>query len=213
MVETAPDIVSGVFTFITVVWHGVFVLLLVANFVAVPLVSVVLLPLAMLATVSLQVSEFGFDLFFTLFAWFSELLFRYLELIAGLDGKITGGVQQGILPLICAMLLAGITCLPIPWRYRAIVGAVLSMFLFGSATMRDAARLHVLDVGQGLSLFFEAENHSLIYDFGSGGSETSGSGESVVYPNVRGAGFNEIELAIIGHWDKDHSGGGHPLTI
>ena len=36
----------------------------------------------------------------------------------------------------------------------------------------DAARLHVCWTwDKRLSLFFEAENHSLIYDFGSGGSE------------------------------------------
>ncbi|MFV8459643.1 DNA internalization-related competence protein ComEC/Rec2 [Vibrio campbellii] len=96
-------------------------------------------------------------------------------------------------------------------RYFKHGGAavIISVFLlwweFGKLK-QDRLTIDVLDVGHGLSLIFEKNNHVVVYDLGNawpGGSMV----ESLLIPTLSQRGIDEIQGVIISHFDSDHAGG------
>ncbi|MCG9553055.1 DNA internalization-related competence protein ComEC/Rec2 [Vibrio sp. Isolate31] len=86
---------------------------------------------------------------------------------------------------------------------------IISVFLlwweFGKVK-QDQLTIDVLDVGHGLSLIFEKNNHVVVYDLGNawpGGSMV----ESLLVPTLSQRGIDEIQGVIISHFDSDHAGG------
>ncbi len=62
-------------------------------------------------------------------------------------------------------------------------------------------RLHMLDVGQGLSILAEADGHYLLYDGGGRGSS------SFVVSYLQKQGIEQIDCLIASHYDEDHISG------
>jgi competence protein ComEC len=67
--------------------------------------------------------------------------------------------------------------------------------------------LTALDVGQGLAVVVQTQNHALLYDTGPAYSEESDAGNRIVAPYLRAAGISQLEGLIVTHADSDHSGG------
>ena len=74
----------------------------------------------------------------------------------------------------------------------------------------DEFWLHLLDVGQGLSVLIETREHNLLYDAGAsrGGFDL---GRMVVEPFLRHRGITSMESLVISHADKDYAGGAECL--
>lgn len=69
------------------------------------------------------------------------------------------------------------------------------------------AWVDVLDVGQGLASVVRTRNHSLIYDPGPLYSAESDAGQRVVVPFLRFLGIDRVDMLMVTHRDSDHSGG------
>ena len=65
----------------------------------------------------------------------------------------------------------------------------------------------VLDVGMGTSLLIRTREHSLIYDFGPGQRQGYSLGEWAVLPLLRQRGIREPDRIVLSHDDQDHVGG------
>jgi competence protein ComEC len=63
------------------------------------------------------------------------------------------------------------------------------------------------DVGQGMALLIETEHHRLLYDSGPFYSLGSDGGNRVIVPYLNARGINHLDAMIITHNDNDHSGG------
>ncbi|CAH7229829.1 membrane hypothetical protein [Vibrio chagasii] len=92
---------------------------------------------------------------------------------------------------------------------HGVAAVIISVFLlwweFGKVK-QDRLTIDVLDVGHGLSLIFEKNNHVVVYDLGNawpGGSMV----ESLLIPTLSQRGIDEIQGVIISHFDSDHAGG------
>ena len=85
---------------------------------------------------------------------------------------------------------------------------LLPMFLL-PAKLPDAgtARIVVFDVGQGLSVAVQTQNHALLYDTGPDFSGESDSGNRILVPALRGMGITQLDDLILTHDDVDHIGG------
>lgn len=67
--------------------------------------------------------------------------------------------------------------------------------------------LTVLDVGQGLSAIVQTKNHLLVYDTGPNLNDHFNMGESIVLPYLRSIAAKKIDSLVISHGDNDHIGG------
>jgi len=75
-----------------------------------------------------------------------------------------------------------------------------------------AARLALLDVGQGLAVVVETRGHVLVYDTGPAFRSGSDTGAIVVEPYLRHRGRRRIDALVASHDDLDHAGGAATLA-
>jgi competence protein ComEC len=178
-----------------------------ANAVAIPLVSFVITPLVLAATLP------GFEF---LLAPAHGLTAPLMALVEWL-GAVPWAVWQQHAPPAWATALAllGTLWLLLPRGFPARwLGLVLYLPLFFVPPPRPAAgewRLVVLDVGQGLAAHVQTRDHDLIFDTGPAFSPDANSGNRILVPYLRAAGVRALDGLIISHQDKDHSGGAESL--
>ena len=171
-----------------------------ANAVAIPLVSWLITPLALLGVLVPPLWHVA--------AW----------LAAGLGSGLAWAAE---LPLAVATLpappgwaialaLVGAVWLLLPRGFPArALGAVLwlpLLFPQHETIAPGAFRADVLDVGQGTSVLIRTAGHALLYDTGAAYAE-SDAGERVIVPFLRASGVGELSGLIVSHDDNDHSGG------
>ena len=174
-----------------------------ANAVAIPLVSVVVTPLALLAAAVPAGAVLG------LAAWLVQGLLQFLEWGAALPGALW---QQGTPePWAVLLALAGVAWVlaprGVPWRTAGLALMAPAFALAPPAPAPGEAWITTLDVGQGLSVLVRTATHTLLYDAGPAYGPEADSGGRVVLPVLRGAGLARLDTMVLTHEDGDHLGG------
>jgi competence protein ComEC len=174
-----------------------------ANALAIPLVSVVITPLALIAALV------PVDGLLELCALLVQWLLEFLEWCASLPGALW---QQHVPPVWTVLAaLAGAAWLlaprGIPWRASglALMAPAFCIALPGPAP--GEAWITTFDVGQGLAVLVRTSSRTLLYDAGPAFGTESDSGSRVVVPALRGDGIARLDLVVLSHEDNDHIGG------
>jgi competence protein ComEC len=174
-----------------------------ANALAIPLVSVIVTPLALLA--ALVPAQPLFDLA----AWLVEWLLQFLEWCALLPGALWQ--QHAPSAWSIALALGGVAWLLAP---RGVPGRAWGLALMAPAfTVLPAAPAHgsawitTFDVGQGLAMMVRTAQRTLLYDAGPAFGDDADSGGRIVVPALRAAGTGAVDLMVLTHEDSDHTGG------
>jgi competence protein ComEC len=177
-----------------------------ANLFAVPWISLVVLPLALLGTALLAVPFVGAGLLW-LAGGALDGLFNALALLAGqLPAWIPAEVPMGywLVSLVGAVLLL----LPkgVPFRLLGWPMLLLAVFPPREPVPRGQVDVLQLDVGQGLALILRTRHHTLLYDAGprSGAVDL---GARVVLPSLKRLGVDALDMMLLSHADADHAGG------
>ncbi|MDE2119775.1 MAG: DNA internalization-related competence protein ComEC/Rec2 [Betaproteobacteria bacterium] len=119
-------------------------------------------------------------------------------------------------PGALALLSVGIVALvlPWPWRMRLAGAAVLGLVLAVPAQRPAHGHLQawLLDVGQGSAVVLRTRRHTMVFDAGPpmGGSQDAGG--RVVLPLLRQLGERRLDLVALSHADSDHTGGAASLA-
>jgi competence protein ComEC len=110
--------------------------------------------------------------------------------------------------LILAVIGAVLLFVPrrVPLRVLAVSCFVPLFFPFDTAP-KQGFELTALDVGQGLSVVVRTAHHTLLFDTGPAFEEGFDAGAAIVAPYLLTQGVRDLDLMIISHADKDHSGG------
>lgn len=175
----------------------------VANAVAIPMVSVVITPLALLFAVLPLPSVAG------LADWLLNLLMVFLHWCADLPGAMwQQAAPPGWLTVLCS-LAALWTLLPkgVPGRWVGLLVFVPLLAWSPPRPGHGAAQVTVLDVGQGLAVHVRTEGHDLLFDTGPQYSPETDAGERIVVPYLRAEGVRHLDMLVVSHNDADHSGG------
>jgi competence protein ComEC len=184
-----------------------------ANLIAVPIISLLVVPLALLATMVM----FMMPLFAAKLFWVVDLalqgLWWVLTNLAALPLSTITHTQPAWWAL--GFALPGILLLfapkGMPSRWVGLI-MLFPLVLTASEQVKNSAfKMSLLDVGQGLSAIVQTSNHVLVYDTGAKFSSTSDMGQSVVTPFLRSQGIDNIDTLIISHGDNDHIGGAESL--
>lgn len=181
----------------------------IANLVAIPWWSLIVVPLALLGTGlealhaglgawSWRLSAWLFDLAWPMFTRLAEspLALCWLPEASwfGLPLALLGGfwllLPRGVRGKPLALLL----WLPLLWPDRGLPGP-------------GEAELTVIDVGQGLSVLVRTAHHTLLYDMGPAIPDGFDAGERVDVPALHALGVRNLDVAIVSHGDNDHAGG------
>jgi competence protein ComEC len=178
-----------------------------ANAVAIPVVSVIVTPLALIAAI------LPMELFLQIASWLIEWLLVFLEWCAALPGALW---QQHVPPLWAAALaIAGAAWIlaprGVPWRAGGVALMAPAFALAPAAPAAGEAWITTLDVGQGLAVLVRTANRTLLFDAGPAYGPDADSGGRIVVPLLRGAGIRGVDLLVLSHEDFDHLGGA--LTV
>ncbi|KAB8180675.1 DNA internalization-related competence protein ComEC/Rec2 [Lysobacter maris] len=181
----------------------------VANLVAVPWWSLVVVPLSLLGTGleglhgglgawAWRLSAWCFDLSWPLFEWLgaSPLAVRWLP-------------ESRWFALPMALLAAFWMLLPrgLPARGLALLLWLPLLLPARDLPAEGEAELWVLDVGQGLAVVVRTARHTLLYDTGPAVRDGYDAGDRVVVPTLRALGVPRLERVVVSHADNDHAGG------
>ena len=174
---------------------------LVVNMLAIPWVTFVMVPMALLGMV--------FHPLWHLAAWAGNLLLQGLDWFASLPFAV---VYSAVPPLAIAVLaMLGSIVLVLPqfrWRYRCLGALLIIPVFIWQPKMPAQGEFEVvfLDVGQGSSVLIRTANHALLYDAGPKYGGESDAGSVLVVPALRALGVS-LDKMVISHADADHAGG------
>ncbi|WP_248079431.1 DNA internalization-related competence protein ComEC/Rec2 [Pseudomonas sp. EYE_354] len=177
-----------------------------ANLVAVPWISLVVLPLALLGTVLLRLPCVGENLLW-LAGGALDGLFRGL---AWLAGQVPAWIPAEVPLVYWWVSLAGalLLLLPsgVPLRLLGWPMLLLAVFPPRELVPHGRAEVVQLDVGQGQAVILRTRHHTLLYDAGlrSGAFDL---GARVVLPALKKLGVEALDLMVLSHADADHAGG------
>ncbi len=181
-----------------------------ANLLAVPLVGLLVVPLALLGTLLLPLPWLGGALLWSAGALLDLLFMALGQLSTWLPAWLPSHLPLWGWGLV--LLGAFLILLPPGIPLRSL-GLILLLPLFFTTQERPPhghAQLWMLDVGQGLALLLRTHQHDLLYDTGPRFGDFD-TGERIVWPSLRALGVNKLDLMLLSHADNDHAGGAKAL--
>ncbi|MGF6089353.1 DNA internalization-related competence protein ComEC/Rec2 [Pseudomonas sp. 18173] len=182
-----------------------------ANLFAVPWISLVVLPPALLGTVLLPVPYVGEPLLW-LAGGLIDGWFRGLGLVSA---QVPAWMPMAVPPWAWAIGAIGAFLLLLPRGVpmRPLGWPMLLILVFSPRPMLPEGRAEVwqLDVGQGLAILVRTRHHALLYDAGPRFGELD-QGERVVLPVLRKLGVKDLDLMLISHAHADHAGGARAVA-
>ena len=173
---------------------------LLANVLAIPWVTLVITPLALLGVLN---------------AGFWDLASGALQplsvLLAWLSARPLASVSSAMPPWGLALLaltgaLAMVLRMPLSWKLLCL--PLLWPVLFWSPARPAHGQFELLaaDVGQGNAVLVRTAQHSLLYDAGPRYSAESDAGHRVLVPLLAQMG-ERLDVLMLSHRDSDHTGG------
>lgn len=184
------------------------------NLFAIPVLGFLLLPLAFAGlglgmlwpaggALPVQWANSLLALLMTALDWLGSLLPMLDSALPAYQGSTL------LLVMLMSALAVLLLLLPLPWSLRAPVPFLLLPLFFGPTPQKPEANLlvHVLDVGQGLSIVLQQGQHNMLYDTGArieGGVDMA---SSVLLPFFRQQQIRQLSLLVLSHNDNDHAGG------
>ena len=175
----------------------------IANAIAIPLVSLIVVPLTLLGAV------LPLDAILGLAHWVMSLVMHLLVWLSGLPQAVW--IQHApsawsIVAGVCGALLI-LAPRGFPARWLGIV-LLLPMFLnTPEPPAHGTAKLTIFDVGQGLAVAVQTGSHALLYDTGPDFSGDADSGNRILIPALKALGISRLDGLILTHDDIDHTGG------
>lgn len=180
-----------------------------ANLPAIPLVNLLVLPLALtgfaLAPWLPALADPCLDAAVGLLALLWRLLV-WLDALPALAPVMAYGVTAtGV--LVLAVAVTGLLLVR-SWSLRLAMLALLVLAWPLPSPLRPGqAEVCVLDVGQGLAVTARTTQHAVLYDAGPAWSNELDAGIAVVVPALRAQGVRRLDLMVLSHNDIDHVGG------
>ncbi|WP_143736070.1 DNA internalization-related competence protein ComEC/Rec2 [Polynucleobacter kasalickyi] len=184
-----------------------------ANALAIPIVSFLVTPLAMLGVLlPWWLGDACLWLAHTCFA----ILAWFLKPMAALPWSIIYAAKPNAWLLAIGILGVIVVIRPGPilnsWKSRllgllaCLLLIIPKSWLMGHGISLGEFRMLVWDIGQGSAVLIQTKNHTLLYDTGpvSGNFDP---GKRIILPFLRASGIDKLDQLAISHQDADHVGG------
>ncbi len=172
-----------------------------ANLVAIPLVTLVITPLALLGVALAPLWTVGAGVVSGLVALLSRL--------AAIPGAVWTVPVAPLWAQLAGLVAATLIVLPLPWRAKlfALPLALALLVPPHELPAEGAFDLVAADIGQGTAVVVRTRTHVLLFDTGPQYTRESDAGQRVLVPLLRARGDQHVDLLMLSHRDSDHVGG------
>lgn len=183
----------------------------VVNFFAIPFLSLVIVPLDILAALLWQlIPVLGEGLW-----WLGSAFISVFNVVLGTFADLAQWLyipsSFTLLQLLSLSIALWIISLPVGLVHRVwVIPFILPIFL---QAKQPILQLDILDVGQGQAIVLRTQQHHMLIDAG-GGSGQDGQmtmGDRVVLPFLRSQGIKTLDEILLTHLDLDHRGGAQAI--
>lgn len=189
------------------------------NFFFVPWFSLVVIPAAMLMFIIwLLCWSVGFDMSFLFYVVDVTLwpMDKLLNVFVTLPGAWFPISEVMILTISFFMLGLGLIMIAKKLEWRLMMSILLlplmiTLFFQYFSVSQGTWQVHLLDVGQGLSVVVEKDQHGFVYDTGAKYGESFSYADRVVVPFLYARGIKQLDYLVLSHSDNDHAGGAFEL--
>ena len=179
-----------------------------ANLVAIPAFSCVLVPVTLLGTLFLGLAPTVAQSLLAFAGWCVDRLWPILEWAAQLPAAIMHPAAPSVGISILLASGALLALLPLPWSLRSSTILLVPLLLGNPARLAPGDfTLTTLDVGQGLAVVVQTGSHALLFDAGPRFRNGRSAGELAVVPYLHSVGVHALDLMVVSHADADHAGG------
>lgn len=177
----------------------------VANLVAIPLVTLLVTPLALAGMLLPPLWQPA--------AWLVQGLGSFLHALAGWPGAVWFAAAAPAWAVAAGLLGGVLAVLPLPWRLRALALPLLLPLLAPPVAQPPPGQFELIaaDIGQGTAVLVRTQRHLLVYDAGPRYSPEADAGGRVLLPLLRALGERRIDHLVLSHRDSDHVGGAATL--
>jgi competence protein ComEC len=200
---TQAAVTVALWPFLAALFGEVSVVSALANAFAIPLVSLVVVPLtlagALLPLPSLLLVAHAL----------LESAMGPLEWLASLPLAVHEAAAPPALAVAFALAGAGLLLSPrgVPLRAAGVAFLLPLALHRAPAPAPGEAWVDVLDVGQGLAVVVRTATRAVVYDTGPSWNPDSDGGNRIVVPYLRGEGVRRLDGLVVTHADDDHAGG------
>ena len=178
------------------------------NLIAVPLVTLILLPACLLGLILLFIVPEIAAVWFGLLDRIFGFLLSGLELAVNSEWAAIDVGQVSVGAWVTLAIAAIVAFLPVFYcRHRLTILLIIPALLYFWPVQRKTWSLSVMDIGQGLSVVIVRNGHALIYDTAALYPSGFAPAQAALVPYLRAQGVKEIDYVFISHTDNDHAGG------
>lgn len=181
---------------------------LVANFIAMPVICFIVIPLSLFGALTLFASSFIGNWTLYIAIEILSLVWSWLELFSNISWSSWHHSIYNFWLLLAALIAVLLFLAPqgLPARHIGLLYLFPLVFCTPAKPKEGDFWVTVLDVGQGLATIVQTANRTLIYDSGPKFFDQD-AGLTTVIPYLRSRLIRNIDKMIISHGDADHSGG------
>ncbi|HCS64218.1 MAG TPA: DNA internalization-related competence protein ComEC/Rec2 [Cellvibrio sp.] len=202
----------GLFVPLSVLVSSVSLVAPVANGIAIPLITFLVVPLLLISAAIRNLFGSASDFLLSGAGWLMEILKIFLEALLALGGSWASPVvafrpELAVLFALssCVLILPkGLFSRALGWC-GLLLGACLSLFIV--PPNQPDLKLTVLDVGQGTAIVVQVGEQTLVYDVGPKYTDSFDAGSGIVVPYLYAQGIDHIDRLVVSHGDMDHAGG------
>lgn len=206
LIESQWKIFIALFPLVMIFFQKFSIIAPIVNIVAIPILSVLVVPLNIvasiiyavmpsLATLLWHLVDVNLSLFNTILNTFDQL--NHWGLIA--VAMQTSSILCLIFAIVILFLPKGI--LPKTWLIITLIALTFAH------QKQSKFELHILDIGQGQAIFLRSQDYKALIDTGGYYDESRFSiGQNVVVPFLLTQGVSHLNEVILSHLDNDHSG-------
>lgn len=202
-VHTQWAVTLGLIPLLLVLFQQVSIVSPLANAIAIaiPLVSLVVVPLTLLG--ALFPIDTALYLAHIVMAWCMEMLIWMASFPLSTwqqHAPPNWTLPTAILGVMWALMPRGF-----PLRYLGLLGLLPMLLILPKRPAHGAMHVTVLDVGQGLAVAVQTQHRDFLYDTGPKYSSQSDSGSRIIVPYLRGEGIRQLDGMVVSHNDADHN--------
>ncbi len=184
-----------------------------ANLIAIPWVSFLVIPIALLGMALLWIFESPAHTLLLFSSKLLEYLYTFLHYISQQKYALwhQSIPENGYFIIVLAGILLMLSPKGLPGRWLGLF-TFLPLFFYNQPRLPEKTiGLTLLDVGQGLSAIVQTRHHTLVFDTGAKFSNRLDMGKAAVIPYLQTQNIRNIDTLIVSHQDNDHMGGAHSI--
>lgn len=206
LIESQWKIFIALFPLVIIFFQKISWVAPIVNIIAVPLLGAIIVPLNIIASIIYFIYQ---DLAYLIWFIVDYLLIGFNLILSGIQSIFSVELMAIALSpffIILSILLVILFFIPQGVLPKTWIGIGIIAFYFG-ADQQQEVELHILDVGQGQSIFISAGQYQGLIDTGGYYDEDQFSiGQQVVVPFLLNQGVSTLDEVILSHLDNDHSG-------